>query len=61
MLCPNCGWEMRLINHKQYNLFKDSLYKCKCGATHLEISAAKDRKQLIPIQTRTKLRKKALI
>jgi len=52
---------MRLINHKQYNLFKDSLYKCKCGATHLEISAAKDRKQLIPIQTRTKLRKKALI
>lgn len=37
MVCPRCGWIMRLLNIRQHNNYSDELYQCKCGATHLHI------------------------
>lgn len=48
MVCPRCGWIMRLLNIRDHSNYSDELYQCKCGTTHLHIvsrdygAAAKD-------------------
>lgn len=37
MICPRCGWVMRLLNVRKHVKYCDELYQCKCGTTHLHI------------------------
>lgn len=38
MLCPKCGWQMKPMNQQRHGRFRDTLYQCRCGLTHLEIA-----------------------
>jgi len=48
MVCPRCGWIMRLLNIREHIRYSDELYQCKCGTTHLHIVPKGSRQELQP-------------